>query len=88
MRTPFKDTEDSLRLRLEDESLEPLAIIGISTVFPQDADSTENFWKMLLAARSALTDVPDDRYNIYAHYNHDKQRMDTVRSVSYAIFKS
>jgi hypothetical protein len=45
---------------------EPIAIIGLATKFPGDAVDTESFWETLLEKRSALTKVPEDRYNVDA----------------------
>ena len=60
------------------DSLEPIAIIGLSIKFPQEATSAEDFWKMLVCGRSALTEVPPDRFNIDAFYHEDPNRLDTV----------
>ncbi|KAL8803996.1 MAG: hypothetical protein Q9200_006002 [Gallowayella weberi] len=48
-----------------------IAVIGIAIKFPGDATSTESFWKMLIDRRSALSDVPEDRYNIDAFWSPD-----------------
>lgn len=40
-----------------------IAVIGIVIKFPGDATSTDSFWNMLMDRRSALSDVPKDRYN-------------------------
>jgi hypothetical protein len=47
-------------------SFEPIAIIGFAAKFPEDAADTESFWKMLLERRSALSKVPEERYNAEA----------------------
>ncbi|KAJ0424608.1 hypothetical protein BJY00DRAFT_326526 [Aspergillus carlsbadensis] len=47
---------------------DPIAIIGFSLKFPQDADSTEAFWKMLHNGRCAMTEVPADRFTIGSFY--------------------
>jgi acyl transferase domain-containing protein len=58
--------------------LEPIAIIGISLKFPQDAVSTGSFWKMLLDKRCASTDFPKDRINIEAFHDPNPKKLNTV----------
>ncbi|KAG9235236.1 hypothetical protein BJ875DRAFT_399470 [Amylocarpus encephaloides] len=58
------------------DSLEPIAIIGFSFKFPQDADTSENFWQMLVEGRSAMTEVPKDRWNSGTFYHPDPERHD------------
>ena len=53
----------------DQDKLEPIAIVGLACRFPQDATSPEAFWQMLIDARSAMTDVPRDRFNIDAFYD-------------------
>ena len=62
----------------EQDLLEPIAIIGLSLKFPQDATSPESFWKMLMERRCASTEFPKDRMNVDAFYNPDTNRMDTI----------
>ncbi|PYH88158.1 ketoacyl-synt-domain-containing protein [Aspergillus ellipticus CBS 707.79] len=57
-----------------------IAIIGFDLKFPQDADTPENFWKLLLEGRSAMTEVPADRWNIDAFYHPDPDRLDSMHS--------
>lgn len=38
----------------------------------------ETFWQMLMEGRSAMTEVPQDRFNIDAFYHPDPTRLDTV----------
>lgn len=56
----------------------PIAIIGFSLKFPQDATSPDAFWKMLTEKRCAMTDLPTDRVHLNAFYNPDGTRRDTV----------
>ena len=58
--------------------MEDIAIIGFSLRFPQDAVSSESFWKMLVEGRSAATEVPEHRFNIDAFYHPDPDRMSSV----------
>ncbi|KAL8724488.1 MAG: hypothetical protein Q9166_007922 [cf. Caloplaca sp. 2 TL-2023] len=55
---------------------EPLAIVGFSLRFPQEATTPEAFWSMLLEKRCAMTEWPNDRMNSRAHYHSDKSRND------------
>ncbi|KAL2845826.1 hypothetical protein BJX68DRAFT_277264 [Aspergillus pseudodeflectus] len=47
---------------------DPIAIIGFSLRFPQDADSAEAFWEMLYNGRCAMTKVPADRFTVGSFY--------------------
>ncbi|KAL4934290.1 uncharacterized protein BDV17DRAFT_296996 [Aspergillus undulatus] len=58
--------------------LPPLAIIGLSLKFPQDAVSPESFWDMIVQGRCAAADFPSDRLNIDAHYHSDPNRLDSL----------
>lgn len=51
---------------------EPLAIIGIATRFPDDADTTENLWKFLLERRCAHAPFPADKIGA-GHYHPDPE---------------
>lgn len=63
--------------RTEADILPPLAIIGMSFRFPQDAVDAASFWDMLLEKRCASTEVPPGRFNIAAHYHPDKEQLET-----------
>jgi acyl transferase domain-containing protein len=51
-----------------------IAVIGLSCRFPGDAKSPDEFFEMLVNARSAWTEVPKDRFDInsYWHPSHDR----------------
>lgn len=68
-------SEESSRGHKEHEAI---AIVGFSLKFPQDADSAEGFWELLVNGRSALTEIPPERFNIDAFYHKDPDRHDTV----------
>jgi acyl transferase domain-containing protein len=74
----FETTNGSLSLEAAEDKLEPVAIIGFSLKFPQDATNPEAFWKMLVEARSAMTEIPKDRFNIDAYYHPDSEKPGTV----------
>jgi acyl transferase domain-containing protein len=58
--------------------LVPLAIIGFSLRFPQDAVSSESFWKLIMEKRCASSDFPPGRMNIDAHHHPDINRLDSL----------
>jgi hypothetical protein len=57
---------------------EDVAIIGFSFRFPQEACNEESFWEMLVQKRSAMTEIPKDRWNVDAFYHPDKNQKETV----------
>lgn len=57
---------------------DPIAIVGFSVKFPQDATSEEAFWDLLLERRSTVTQVPEDRWNNNAFYKPDGNKAGTV----------
>ena len=59
--------------------MEPIAIVGMSLRFPQDATSLSAFWELLRHARSAMTEIPQDRWNVDAYYHPDTNGLDAVR---------
>lgn len=64
--------------QLKSDKLEPIAVIGFALKFPQEATSPEEFWQMLLQGRSAMTEVPKDRWNIDAFYHPNPDKLDFV----------
>ena len=63
---------------LDSDKEEPIAIIGFSLRFPQDATSPQTFWKMLMEKRNVMTDVPTDRFNVDAFYRSGKRKPGVV----------
>lgn len=57
---------------------EAIAVVGLDLKFPGDASTPESFYEMLQSGRSALSDVPSDRYNLDAFYHPDQERAGTV----------
>ncbi|EHA24700.1 hypothetical protein ASPNIDRAFT_210217 [Aspergillus niger ATCC 1015] len=62
------------------EGTDPVAVVGFSLRFPQDATSPQSFWKILQEGRSVTTEVPSDRFNINGFYHPDASRTDTVNA--------
>lgn len=58
--------------------MEPVAIIGFSFRFPQDAVDEESFWKILQEGRNVKTDWPESRINIDAFHNKDPKKTHMV----------
>ena len=81
------DMNDQLKFEIPDveggelhpDKIEPIAVIGLDLKLPQDAATPEGFFEMLKEGRSALTEVPKDRYNLDAFYHPDPDRAGTVR---------
>jgi acyl transferase domain-containing protein len=48
---------------------EPIAIIGIGCRFPGSANNPEAFWKLLRDSVDAITEVPEDRWNLDNFYD-------------------
>ncbi|KAI1756304.1 hypothetical protein F4782DRAFT_550158 [Xylaria castorea] len=59
----------------EQPSLEAIAICGMSCRLPGGVDSPSSLWDMLIDKRTGQTPkVPASRFNIDAHYHHDRDR--------------
>lgn len=63
----------------EQNKTEPVAVVGFSLRFP-GATSPEAFWQLMSERRSAMTEIPPDRFNIDAYYHPDPERLHTVSS--------
>ncbi|KAI9711735.1 MAG: Type I Iterative PKS [Bogoriella megaspora] len=57
-------------------TLEPIAVIGYSFKFPQEAVTPEGFWDLLANARCVSTEFPEARINARAYYHPDYSRHD------------
>jgi hypothetical protein len=65
--------------------LEPLAIIGFSLEYPQDADTPEGFWSVLEEGRDVVTDWPKDRINLDAFFYRDENQEQKVCAFTYRL---
>lgn len=66
-----------LRRRLDEEDKlkhEPIAIVGMSCRFPGEAENVDAYWKLLREGRSAISEVPADRFDIDALYDADPDK--------------
>ena len=53
----------------EGSSREPIAIIGMGCRFPGGVRSPDEFWHLLCSGKDILRDIPDDRWDIDAHFD-------------------
>lgn len=74
----YEDPAQEFLSSQDTDLIEPVAIVGFSFKLPQDASSTESFWKMLLEQKSTATDFPKDRLSSSASYHPDPNRRGTV----------
>ena len=64
----------SLRAELEtvrQQQHEPIAIIGMACRFPGGANTPEAYWELLRSGTDAITEIPNQRWNVAAHYDAD-----------------
>src|SRR5947209_5443682 len=50
---------------------EPIAITGIGCRFPGAANDAAAFWSLLIEGRSAISEVPNERWSIERYYHAD-----------------
>ena len=72
----------------DNDLLEPIAVIGFSFGFPQDATSSESFWDMMINKRGSVTAIPPDRFNAAAMYHPDASRKGQASLSSYLECKT
>ncbi|THV53463.1 hypothetical protein BGAL_0050g00300 [Botrytis galanthina] len=53
----------------EDETVEPIAIVGMACKLPGDVNSPSELWDMLVNGRTGQCDLPSDRWNMDAFYH-------------------
>jgi hypothetical protein len=63
---------------MEKDILEPIAVIGMSLKFPQEATSQDSFWNILMEKQCTTMKVPTDRFNIGGFYSADPKYTSTV----------
>ena len=59
---------------------EPIAIVGMGCRFPGSANDCETFWKNLINGIDAITEIPDDRWNMDYFYGGEKIHPSKSRS--------
>lgn len=62
----------------DDDLIEPIAIVGVSFQLPQNANSADSFWKILMEQRSTARNFPKDRLSASAIYHPDPGRRGAV----------
>lgn len=62
---------------MEEDRREPIAVIGFSFKYPQDATSPDAFWEIMRQGRCVSSDFPADRLNADAFYHPDYSRHDS-----------
>ena len=60
---------------------EPIAVVGLSFGFPQEATSSDAFWEMMIKKRNSITPFPNERLNTSAMYHPDPDRRGQVSIV-------
>ncbi|KAF2871202.1 hypothetical protein BDV95DRAFT_443995, partial [Massariosphaeria phaeospora] len=59
-------------------AMEPIAVVGFSFKFPEDATSSEGFWNMLMTKRTTMKDWPKDRINIDGYHSTTRREGSSV----------
>ncbi|ORX93617.1 reducing type I polyketide synthase [Clohesyomyces aquaticus] len=63
---------------VDNQHLEPIAIIGMAYKFPSGAETDTAFWDMLVSKHCASVDFPADRMNIDAFFRDDPEKPHSV----------
>lgn len=58
---------------LEDTNKEAIAVVGLGCRFPGGSNSAEEYWTLLKEGRDAITEVPENRWDVDAYYDADPQ---------------
>ncbi|KAL8846747.1 MAG: hypothetical protein Q9221_008190 [Calogaya cf. arnoldii] len=59
-------------------TFEPLAVVGLSLKFPEDATTPDAFFQMLLDRRCVMSEWPKDRVNVEAFHDPLNDTVDTI----------
>jgi acyl transferase domain-containing protein len=57
---------------------EPIAIVGMACRFPGGVDSPDALYDLLVARKSAIRDIPPDRWNANAFFHPDFQKVGSI----------
>ncbi|KAI1828360.1 putative polyketide synthase [Xylaria intraflava] len=74
--SPVSKMFDSIS-QVDGNEADPIAICGFSAKFPQEATSSESFWKILLEKRCVSTDFPPDRLSLQG-FHHETNHPNTI----------
>ncbi|PVI03918.1 ketoacyl-synt-domain-containing protein [Periconia macrospinosa] len=67
------DAQHAENPEIDGNDAEPIAIIGFSFKFPDEGDTPEGFWNMLLEQRNCAREFPADRINVNGHYRKENR---------------
>lgn len=59
---------------------EPLAVVGIGCRFPGDANDPSAFWDLLASGTDAISQTPEDRWNLQKFYRPDEPMLGKTQS--------
>ncbi|XQQ07868.1 MAG: beta-ketoacyl synthase N-terminal-like domain-containing protein [Leptolyngbya sp. IPPAS B-1204] len=65
---------------LEAAQQEPIAIVGMGCRFPGNVENPADFWQLLQAQQDAITEVPNDRWDLSKYYHPDPNHPGTMHS--------
>ncbi|KAE8417626.1 thiolase-like protein [Aspergillus pseudocaelatus] len=65
---------DNRTLALDEDKLEPIAIVGFCFRFPDDAVNSSGFWSMMMEKRCAMTESPKDRISVSGWHHPNSRR--------------
>ena len=77
MSQTLNNTANGQSIQLTDP-VTPIAVIGLAGRYPGDAANPEKLWELISNARSAMTEVPADRFNIDAFYHPYNERAGSI----------
>ena len=74
-------TQQEITLELADQSVTdtPIAVIGMSALFPR-ADRLETYWDNIINGADCITDIPEDHWKIDDFYDPDPRAEDKTYS--------
>ena len=67
-----KNKELHMDGNFSNKSLEPIAIIGLGCRFPGGANDWQSYWSMLEQGRDAISETPEDRWDLEKFYAPDQ----------------
>ncbi len=74
---PHSEMPQAKGLSAEDTVM-PIAIVGMGGRFPGSASNPEKLWDLIATGKSAMTEVPKDRFNIDAFYHPHPERQGNI----------
>lgn len=63
---------------MRSDPIEPIAIVGFSMGFPQDATTSDALWDIMMNKRTTVSEFPKERININSIYHPDTNRRGQV----------